>query len=47
LKQSAIDSHKRWKEAGKPKFGALFNNYKRDKLQYKRRIKDEQKYVRL
>jgi len=43
LKQSAIDSCKLWKEAGKPKFGPIYNNYKRDKLQYKRRIKDEQK----
>jgi hypothetical protein len=42
LKQNAIDSCRAWKEADKPKQGALFLKYKQNKLLYKKRIREEQ-----
>ena len=43
LKQSAVSSAKIWKNAGKPKNGPLYLNYRQDKLIYKRAVKEEQK----
>lgn len=41
LKEKAKSSCKMWKDAGKPKYGQIFNRYKQDKLLYKQRIKQE------
>jgi hypothetical protein len=43
LKQNAIDSCRAWKEADKPKYGAIFSEYKKCKLLYKKRIREEQR----
>lgn len=42
LKENAIRSCKIWKEAGKPKHGPIYNNYRQDKLLYKRQIREGQ-----
>jgi len=39
---NAIRSCKLWKESGKPRCGLIFNNYKQDKLLYKKRLKERQ-----
>jgi len=41
LKINAISSCRAWKEAGKPKYGVIFTAYKKDKLLYKKRIREE------
>ena len=41
LKEMAIASCRSWKEAGKPKHGNIFLQYKKDKLLYKKRIREE------
>jgi len=42
LKSKAISSCRAWKAAGKPKHGAIFDVYKKDKASYKKCIRDEQ-----
>lgn len=42
LKQSSITSCRVWRDAGKPRHGAIYSQYKRDKLIYKKRIREEQ-----
>jgi endonuclease/exonuclease/phosphatase family metal-dependent hydrolase len=42
LKNKAIASHRTWKDANKPRQGVIFSEYKKDKLIYKKRIRDEQ-----
>lgn len=42
LKETAIASCRAWKDAGKPKHGNIFLAYKKDKLLYKKRIREEQ-----
>ena len=41
LKQNAIQSSTVWKNAGKPRGGAIYSQYKKDKLLYKKRIREE------
>ena len=41
LKEQSIASSRVWKDAGKPKSGEIFVTYKRDKIVYKRRIKED------
>jgi len=41
FKQKAIASCRTWKDAGKPKHGTIFAQYKQDKLLYKKRIREE------
>jgi len=41
LKEQSIATSRIWKDAGKPRFGEIFLNYKRSKILYKRRIKEE------
>ena len=41
LKEQSIASSRAWKDAGKPKSGEIFLAYKRDKILYKRCIKEE------
>jgi len=42
FKAKAISSCRLWKESGKPKTGAIFDQYKKDKALYKKCIRDEQ-----
>ena len=42
LKEMAISSCRAWKDAGKPKHGNIFQQYKKDKLLYKKRMREEQ-----
>jgi exonuclease III len=42
LKENAIASCRAWKEASRPKHGACFTKYNKDKLLYKKRIREEQ-----
>jgi hypothetical protein len=42
LKNKAILSHRAWKDASKPRHGVIFSEYRKDKLLYKKRIRDEQ-----
>ena len=42
LKEKSIDSHRSWKEAGKPHSGPIFSAYISNKLNYKRRIRKSQ-----
>jgi hypothetical protein len=42
LKHNAIASSTVWKDAGKPRTGAVFLRYKQDKLLYKKRLHEEQ-----
>ena len=41
LKDKAIASCRAWKNAGKPRQGFLFSEYKKDKMLYKKRIREE------
>ena len=41
LKEKAIESATVWKSFGKPHSGPIFQKYKQDKLNYKKRLKDE------
>jgi hypothetical protein len=41
LKTKAILSHGKWKDAGKPKWGSIFSEYKSDKLLYEMRLREE------
>ena len=41
LKESAVSSCRAWEDAGKPRSGAVFSRYKKDKLLYKKRIREE------
>ena len=41
LKQKAQISCRAWKNAGKPRHGIVFTEYKQDKLFYKKRIREE------
>ena len=41
LKDKALASCRAWKNAGKPRHGTLFSEYKKDKLLYKKRIREE------
>ena len=41
LKQNAIPSSTVWKNAGKPRGGVIYSQYKKDKLLYKKRIREE------
>jgi hypothetical protein len=42
LKTMAVASCRAWRDAGKPKYGNIFLQYKKDKLLYKQRIREEQ-----
>jgi Reverse transcriptase (RNA-dependent DNA polymerase)/Endonuclease/Exonuclease/phosphatase family len=42
LKENAIASCRAWKDASRPKHGAIFIKYNTDKLLYKKRIREEQ-----
>ena len=42
LKLKAIASSRAWKSAGKPRSGSIFFEYRKDKLLYKKRVRDEQ-----
>jgi len=42
LKENAIKSCRAWREAEKPRYGPLNDNYRKDKLLYKKRLKEEQ-----
>lgn len=42
LKDKAIVSCREWKNAGKPRNGVIFEQYRKDKLLYKKRIHEEQ-----
>jgi hypothetical protein len=42
LKENAVKSCRIWKDAAKPRYGPIYNNYRHDKLLYKKRIKEEQ-----
>ena len=42
FKQNAINSCRTWKEANKPRHGAIFTEYKKCKLLYKKRIREGQ-----
>jgi hypothetical protein len=42
LKTMAVASCRAWKDADKPKYGNIFLQYKKDKLLYKQRIREEQ-----
>ena len=42
LKENAIKSCRAWQEAGKPRNGPINDNYRKHKLIYKKRLKDEQ-----
>ena len=42
LKSAAISSCRNWKEAGRPRHGDIYTRYNRDKLQYKRRLREDQ-----
>jgi len=42
LKENAIKSCMAWREAGKLRYGPLNDNYCKDKLLYKKRLKEEQ-----
>jgi len=42
LKDNAIKSCMAWREAGKPRYGRLNDNYRKDNLLYKIRLKEEQ-----
>jgi len=42
LKENAIKSCRAWREAVKPRYGRLNVNYRKDKLLYKKRLKEEQ-----
>lgn len=42
LKQNSITSCRAWREAGKPRQGAIHFKYKQDKLLYKKRIRENQ-----
>ena len=41
LKEKAIKSCRAWREAGKPRCGPLNDNYRKDKLLYKKRLNEE------
>jgi len=41
LKDKALASCRAWKNAGKPRQGILFSEYKKDKMLYKKRIREE------
>lgn len=41
LKEKAIASCQIWKDAGKPRYGAIHAKYKQDKLLYKKRIRQD------
>jgi len=41
LKAATVTSTRAWKEAGKPKYGPIFQNYYKDKLAYKQRIRED------
>ena len=43
LKQQLMDSCKVWKAAGSPRFGPIFDKYKKDKLAYKNGIRNHQR----
>jgi hypothetical protein len=43
LKQRSIESSKAWKEAGNPKFGIIFEEYRKDKGSYKNCLRKHQK----
>jgi len=42
FKENAIKSCRAWRKAGKPRYGPLNDNYHKDKLLYKKRLKEEQ-----
>ena len=42
LKANAVASCRLWKNSGCPRNGAIFNEYKKCKLLYKKRVRDEQ-----
>ena len=42
LKDNARASCRAWKDAGKPRQGVLFSEYKKDKMLYKKHIREEQ-----
>ena len=41
LKAAAVTSARVWQQAGKPKHGPIFQNYYKDKLAYKKRIRED------
>jgi len=41
LKAAAVTSARAWQQAGKPKYGLIFQNYYKDKLAYKKRIRED------
>ena len=42
MKEKAIESCRMWKDTGRPKSGPIYTQYKKDKLLYKKRIREEQ-----
>ena len=43
LEEKAIALSRLWKDAGKPKHGPIHTKYKRDKLLFKKRIREERR----
>jgi len=41
LKAAAVTSSRAWQQAGKPKYGPIFQKYYTDKLAYKKRIRED------
>jgi len=43
LKEASINSHRLWKAAGKPRSGPLYQQRQSSRLQYRKRLREEQK----